>query len=388
MALAGSCLPVSRKKGLGRCKGPLGKERPCPRCGRYTAEFIGPLCRECYIEEYGVARLPAKLSFKYCMYCGSYKYQGGWNQGLETLEDTLREYVSIALTARIRPTEYLDEAWIEKLTLMDEIRSPSGIIRLLVRIGGRSGVWVLEEERPVEVKLEPGVCPRCTARETVRGYEAIVQVRSSSGRLDDRLREELENFLSSMDPRLRESVIKVEELREGIDLLVLDHSSARLIASKIKSEFMGLTQETYKLIGRRPDGKRKGRLTILIRIPDISPGQIILVDDKPMYYLTKTRTGPLLVDLKTGKKVQMSPDELWRRGFKRYDGGPEFKKLMLLYKGEDETVFLDAESDYQRVIEFATHNVEVFVEDYVEGGEYLVFIAGKRAYVTSKIQGR
>jgi len=357
--------------------------RVCPVCGRTSEEvpFIGNLCRDCYVERVGIARIPRAIRFVYCQYCGSYKYQGGWNRGLGSIEETLIEYAHIVLNKRLKPTSGIAEAWIEDLRLERPFRGP-GIYRLLVKVAGRSHEGVeASQDLVVEVKADASVCPRCTARITKRGYEAVVQVRGSSGRLGERFRLEVKDFIERLEEGLRDSIIKTEEGREGIDLYVADHASARIIASKIKAAFMGKTIDTYKLVGRRPDGRRKGRLTVSVRIPEILPGQVLIVGGREALFLGRTRRGGLFVDMRTGKHFELDAETLWEKGFIPHPGGAPERRLMLVSRAGGTYVFLDAESGYQRILEYPGEYVHVYTGDLVEGREYRAFQVGRRIYI-------
>ncbi|MEB3851905.1 MAG: hypothetical protein LRS49_04930 [Desulfurococcales archaeon] len=362
--------------------------RVCPVCGRSSSEvpFVGGLCRDCYIREVGVARLPGRIHFVYCQYCGAYRYQGGWNRGLDTVEDTLVEYAHMVLSRRLRPTRDVEEAWVEDVRLERPFHGP-GIYRLLVTVAGRSREGVgLTQELVVEAKVDAAVCPACTARITERGYEAIVQVRGSGGRLSDRLRGEVLDFIGGLDGRLREAIIKIDEVREGVDLYVLDHTSARMIAGKLRAAFMGRTIDTYKLVGRRPDGKRRGRLTISVRIPDIEPGQVLLVGGREALYLGRSRRGGLFVDMRSGTHFELDAETLWERGFRPHPGGAPERRVMLLSRSGGTYVFLDADTGYQRVLEYPGEYVHVYTGRLVEGGLYRAFLAGRRLYIIGTVE--
>ncbi|MEB3806360.1 MAG: hypothetical protein GSR73_02455 [Desulfurococcales archaeon] len=347
---------------------------------------MGPLCRECYVEVYGVGSLPGQVDFVYCKYCGRFKYQGGWNEPTGGFEDTITDYLAMVLTKKLRASEHLEEVWIEDIRFERPFNGP-GIYTVLVRLAGQAGGVEVREDKAVLVKVNAAVCPYCARRITKRGYNAVLQIRSSSGKLNEDLRRRIDEFLQDeLSPRLQDSIIGVEEYREGFDILIDDPSIARMIASKIRSNFMAKIIETFKLVGRNPDGTRKGRLTISVRIPDIKHGDVVLIDNRPYIFLTVSTGGnALLVDLNSGREVHMSVDSLWQKGFQQYPGGPMMKRYMLLSRGGPTTVFLDAESNYSKVIEVPSEVVRVYTGDFHEGGEYKVFLAGNRIYVVKRV---
>ncbi|MCE4628501.1 MAG: hypothetical protein F7C34_05090 [Desulfurococcales archaeon] len=357
--------------------------RVCPRCGRSSNEtaFIGSLCKDCYVEVHGVAKIPSKVHFVVCKYCGKYKYQGGWNEPSGTVDETLRDYIELVIARKGRSTRDIEEFWVESIDLDRSVTGP-GIYKARVVVAGRSGETIVREERIVEAKVDVGVCPDCTNRITKRGYNAIVQIRSSEGRLGKSLRRRVEEFIAEeLSGVLRGSIIGTEEHREGFDILISDPSSARMIASKIRHAFMGRTVETWKLVGRRQDGKRKGRLTILVRIPDIDVGDFIEVGDRVYYYLAKSRSGgPVLVDLESGRELTVKPEFLWDRGFKKYNPEAEARRLHLLSRSKKKIMFLDSENGYE-VVEFPSERVRVLTDRFEQGKTYRVLVVGGNAYV-------
>jgi len=361
-------------------------ERICPRCGRSSREvaFVGSFCKDCYVNVYGVARLPGAVHYVYCQYCGRYKYQGGWNEPTSpTLEGNVRDFLYMYLTRQLRASEGVDEAWVESVEPLTMVSGP-GMHRFKVRVAGRAGSVMLSEDKVVDVKVDAAVCPLCTNRITKRGYNAIIQVRSSEGRLSRELRERIEDFLArELRGVMAENLIGVEEHREGFDLLVAEPSAARMIAAKLRSSFMAKTIETYKLVGRNPDGTRKGRLTISVRVPEISPGDVVRVGDRLYYFLAQSRSGaPVMVDLESGEERVVDPELMWRRGFQRYEGGLESRRYMLMSKSGD-IVFMDVDRDYQ-VREYPGDQVSVYVDRFEEGKTYRVIVVGRRAYVVGE----
>ena len=360
----------------------------CPRCGRSEGEapFIGGLCKDCYVEVHGVAKIPGQIQFLFCQYCGRYKYQGGWNEPSGTVEETIRDYVEMVIARKGRPTQDIEEFWVEDIRLERPYTGP-GIYRVLVTIAGRSGDVIVSERRLVNVKVDVGVCPMCTNRITKRGYNAIIQVRSSDGRLSKGLRRRIDKFLEEqLSTVLRSSIIGIEERREGFDILVNEPSTARMIAAKLRSEFMGKTVETWKLVGRKSDGSRKGRLTILVRLPDIGFGDIIDIGGEKYLYLARSPRGaPLMLNLSTGREVTMRPDVLWRSGFRKEDGRPEARRLMLLSVDRAAILFMDVDRGYE-TIEFPRSRVRIMVEGFEPGKTYRVIVIGGRAYVLGEDQ--
>ncbi|MCE4603809.1 MAG: hypothetical protein F7B20_02445 [Aeropyrum sp.] len=368
----------------------------CPSCGRPLgggAEAIERLCPACYVKRHGVARLPRALKAVYCRDCGAYRYQGGWNAGVGSVEETLKEYALIALTAKLRPSQGLEEAWIERIDMEPGFAGP-GVYRLRARLAGRAGVVEVREEAYITLEAQQALCPRCAARATGRGYEAEVKIRSSSGRLSGNLKSELETFFSRLPRSLAEFVIKVDYVREGIDILMSDQSAARMLASKLRDEFSGEVVESYKLVGRTPAGKRRGRLTLSVRLPDLSPGDLIVVSGRPHLYIGRVKRGLVAIDLESGGERVIRVDrEGGLSSIASHPGGESVRRYMVVSDDGESIVFLDVERDMQEVVDAPRSSVEVLTGRLEPGRIYDVYVSGNRIYVLretdeSGVEGR
>lgn len=359
---------------------------PCPSCGRMVERrsMIKGLCPDCFRERYGVATVPSSVEVLVCKYCGAFKYQGSWNQGGSSVEETVSDFLYFYLTRKIRPVEGLEEAWVEGVEPLGPIDSP-GLHRFRVRVAGSSGNTVLNDELVVDVHVKAGICPNCARRVTGSGHEAEVKIRGSEGRMSDSLRRSVERFLNRVAPTIREAIVKVDYVREGIDIYLSDAAAARMLAGKLRSEFSGNVIESYKLVSRKPSGKRVGRLTISVRLPDVEPGAVFASGGRRYLLLSRTRRGLLVLDLERGVETVLPSLKLEAGGVERYKGGPELRRFMLLSRGGGNLVFLDADKDYQDVVEVPESRVKVLADSLVAGETYEVFTAGNRIYVLRRI---
>ncbi len=361
----------------------MGAGRICARCGRRVEKTIRGLCSSCFAEVYGVARLPSRVNLVVCKYCGAIRVKGAWTGGSEgPLEDAIRDTVFTILTEKLRPTEGLDYAWIDSIKILPELHGP-GIYNAITTLRGESNGVEAREERIIQLKLDLGVCPACTNRITKRGYDAIIQVRSSSGRLSEEHRRLLERVLARLDPGIKSSIISIEEGRNGVDLLIDEASSARVIASKISSEMLGRTVEAYKLVGRRSDGKRKGRLTISVRLPDLKSGDVIKVGTTRYLVFGLGKGGLTAFNMDRGVEETIGADDLWGRGFE-HDHEIQDAKLLLVYKGEDTILFTDP-SRPEVLLEYPASQVRTMVDHLREGFLYSVIRYGKLIYVIEEL---
>ena len=355
----------------------------CPSCGSPVerGEAVRGLCASCYVKRFGVARLPGKVSFVYCKGCGSYRYQGGWNEGLWTVEEAMKEFLWTHLTLKARPSEGVGEVWVEEIEIPGGFSGP-GLYRALVRVAGSAGGSTLSEERVVEVEASAGLCPRCAAR-AGGGYEAEVKVRGIGGALSEESKDRVYRVIRGASA-VAGSIVKVEEREGGIDVYLADKQSARILAGRIKSAMGGEVAESFKLVGRKPSGKRKGRLTISVRVPDFRPGELILVDGRPHLYLAPRSGGILAVDLEEGvERVVKLGGPGARVEVRRPPRGPWARRLMLLSGSPGPMVFLDLDKGPGGVVEVPGGRVEVLIEakDLEPGRVYLAYMTPNRLYI-------
>jgi nonsense-mediated mRNA decay protein 3 len=363
----------------------------CPSCGREVGKeaSVAGLCPDCYVERYGVARLPGAVKYVFCVECGSYRYQGGWNEGLGDPEETMKEYLRITLTSKLKPSEGVDEAWVEDVELSRPFEGP-GVYEAYVDVRGlaRQGKVELRDRAVVRVEAQASVCPVCSSRLTGRGYEAEIKVRGARGPLSEEARRQVERIIRSVAERgVGRYVVKLEEEDGGINVYLADQQAARMLASKLKAALAGEVIESFKLVGRKPSGKRKGRLTISVRVPDFKPGDVIMVEGKPHLFLSLTRSGILAVDLRSGREVTIKiggKGGVSVKDVELYQGGPEMRRYMLLSRDGPTTVFLDADKDYQDVVEVPSDRVKVYVSEFKPGETYIVFRVANKIYVIKR----
>ncbi len=366
------------------------KRVKCISCGGpLDTDAFGGLCKKCYVEKVGIASIPSKIRFVYCSECGSFKYQRGWNEGLESIEDTLIEFVKFYLAGKMKTSERIGDAWIEEARLARPFEGP-GIYDVIIRIKGLDPTGREELVDDVVVKLEAAVsvCPTCTARITGRGYEAEVKVRGAIGPLSGEKLRAVKRALNALARGVGRYIAKIEEADGGVNIYLTDQQAARVLAGKLRSMFGGEVIESYKLVGRKPSGKRKGRLTISVRIPEFRPGDMIIVGDRKYIFLSTMKGGLLVVDAERGKETVL---KLTAKDYKKNvrvvrleEVGGEARRVMLLSKDGPTMVFLDADKDFQDVIEIPSSNVKVYVDGFEPGQVYLAYRIGNNMYVVAR----
>lgn len=274
----------------------------CARCGREAALVDGRLCGDCYVELYGLGEAPERLRLTVCPRCGSVRLGGRW---LPPPED-LGELLGLMLVERLRKGEAVEDLELEEAVL-DEEQSVLHA-RLRGRLRGEDGWRSVEYRVPVELSRQ--LCPACHRRAS-GAPTAIVQIRGSSGRLEEDERLAVEEALEGLGPGLAEAIISVDEVREGIDLKMLDQGAARAVAARLRAMLAARVVESYKLVTQRRDGRRVYRLTLSVRLPPFTEGS--LVDYKGrLARVERIARGRVELSILGGGHARLSVEDAWR----------------------------------------------------------------------------
>ena len=240
----------------------------CIRCGRNVDRLVdGRLCLDCYLEVYGLGRMPDRLVVTVCPRCGSFRYQGRWYPPPGS--GSLEEVIGLVAQAAFKPTEHVEYYRVESVEV--DYENGKALVTVSGKIRGFEGEHRVTYSVAVTVKRQ--LCPSCFQK-AAGTPNAILQVRGYDGRLSGEDREAVEKLINSMES-VADAIVEVEELREGVDYKLLDQNIARHIAARIRSKMAALVKESYKVVGRRSDGKRRSRLTLSVRLPFFREGSLV-----------------------------------------------------------------------------------------------------------------
>jgi len=297
---------------------------------------------------------------------------------LEGLEETLREYAFIVLSQKLKPSQGIEEAWVRDVRVRGEAR---GVVELEVVIAGRHGSLEVSESRIVKVAVHAAMCPSCMRKASKTGYTAVIQIRPVIGEFTGEVRRRLERILAKLEARVRSSIISVEEVRNGVDILVEDQNVARIIASKLRSSFGGSVVETFKVTGVKPGGGRKGILTIAVRLLNVEPGYIIAYSGAPHIVLGGGPQGLQLLNMETGDVVGVGYDDLGKALVLDANSyvGVKLKRLSLDRVEGSQAVFRDIAGGGE--LQVKLEDVIVLRGGLVPGGVYLAYLLGRKAYI-------
>lgn len=222
----------------------------CPICGREESSslpFVGGLCIDCYFKKHPLNF--DKVVIKTCKICGRSLVKGVW--------------------------EYLDEERIRSYVLSEMEKQIRKVVRPLgfnvySQVAGEGGQFYVYNEKgayafefPISYSIEYTICPECHAKKFGIS-EATIQLRTFSGPNDAEL-EKAMRLLNKLPGNLKESIVSVEEMREGIDIEISDQASAKMIASFISDKLGAEVKHSYKLVSEK-GGRKRTKLSISVRL--------------------------------------------------------------------------------------------------------------------------
>jgi nonsense-mediated mRNA decay protein 3 len=252
------------------------RKRFCVVCGFEETPDVkldGGLCPRCLPNEKSKAVMHPTPTIRLCKYCGSLEERGKW---VAPTSCGLEEDLSSLLRRNVKKFAGVKEGEILGISI---IRMPMslGANSVLIPISIKTQMKNKQEtptarEFEMKVRLTPTMCPNCLLMKS-KYYEAALQVRTSNAKMS---MEDKEKLLGQIGSWVEESsrrdkkafISKCEDKPEGFDLYLGSRQVAYSIATKLKAMKRTTIRKTFK-VGRvdKSTGKRKGKATILIRLP-------------------------------------------------------------------------------------------------------------------------
>ena len=286
--------------------------RQCPKCGKPASKskpFINGFCTACYFEQHPLIVLRREPEAKICPRCQAYYASGRWvHQTTEPDEKHLFDMVCSLLDPLFTPSQPASfEAELQELPE----GPPAKAKKLQVAVTAQAEDHSFKEEKVVTVPIIPTLCNQC--RQSAGGYfEAILQIRSSAGKLSEVQTDQIAEFISKrlIASDLPSSSVKMAETRGGFDIKCMTGRLGRTLAKDLAETF-GLTQKvSSKVVGRTREGKNLRRDTYSLRFPLYQVGDLIIYKDSP-FRITRLRNGRyILTNLEAEQRETLSPKDL------------------------------------------------------------------------------
>ncbi|MGI6471835.1 MAG: 60S ribosomal export protein NMD3 [Candidatus Methanomethylophilaceae archaeon] len=253
--------------------------RFCVRCGTDVENPVDGLCVECYLDGREFTSLPDHVDLEVCAVCKEFYVGGRWvpDEKRRTIEDAAVDQMYVLNDCRVLSIATQSKPQDEK-THKVHVRT-----ELSVR-----GTPVISECDTV-VRIKNTVCKRCSR---VQGsyYESILQIRSEERTLDDdvlkNVKRRVNKYIDFHAKSNRQCFIsKTVDIHGGVDFYISTLALGKILAKMISDQYCGDTKESFKLVGRKPDGQNMYRVTYLVRLPKFKEGDV--VEYKNGYYRLK-----------------------------------------------------------------------------------------------------
>ncbi len=263
----------------------------CVKCGEECVESIDGLCIGCWLAGRSLVALPHHVDLHVCTNCREYEFGGRWvkKDPMVAIQDAAAD----ALTA-------VRDAEVVAISTSVEEQDPRAFA---VHIHAECDVmgYGAEGDASTVVRIKNSVCKRCS-RQLGSYYEAILQIRTVSGKLDESVREEAlamtENSVARQAVHNRQLFItKMELVPGGVDVYLSSIALGKSLAKELAEAYCAETKEAPKLVGQTTDGQDMYRLTYLVRLPDYRTGDIVVFQGRYCKLTRVNGNGGRLTDL-------------------------------------------------------------------------------------------
>ncbi|MCQ2738030.1 MAG: hypothetical protein MJ224_05435 [archaeon] len=236
----------------------------CPECGATDVEMIDGVCKNCFLKNYQLIKIPETITVTVCSHCNAKLEEGKWKDSYIPNE----EIIYRALEKNITIDELAENEEIEL-----EIDQMRGTIAecYVEAVATVLGEEIVETHTP-NVKINKSVCPDCSKR-SAGYYEAVIQLRADSRELT---KEEIANAEEIISRTIEKQAKKdklayipqIAKPKEGRDYYVGSLKSAKKVAEHLKEELGGTIKESPRLISEdKSTGKGLYRIWISVRLP-------------------------------------------------------------------------------------------------------------------------
>ncbi|RLE47415.1 MAG: hypothetical protein DRJ18_03275 [Candidatus Methanomethylicota archaeon] len=320
--------------------------RFCAICGKFESEdepLIDNLCWSCYRARHKLIRVPSRLEVEVCSSCGAYRVNGRWvecrtgNPAFEASAEAVRRSVKLAGRGSFK---VVPEAFRGKGRV---------VVRIIASGSVHPSIPEYEEEAVVEVEVKRVSCPICIKMAS-KYYVATVQVRAEDRQLT---RNEVtlicrlvENLVSREIESDRSAyIVEAKRVTGGFDFKFASTRIAKLIASRIKDETGAMLKETFKVIGvEKSTGKRLSRLTISVRLPPFTFGDVIRVGSSIIRF-EGFRGGRFFgLDLRSWRRCSISYKAVWSGEVEKIASMDELPTAVVLSAYGDTVQLMDLSS--------------------------------------------
>ncbi len=348
---------------------------PCYLCGKPSV--IEGLCEDCYNGEHPLIRVESPLSITVCKRCGSVKVPGGWKTVAAPMSKTMNEeQVGVLLDAEVKPVGTGISIDVEEMNRLDRV------LLLKLHVTGRSAPALNEhtEEYPVEVRFNFGTCDTCGMM-SGGYYEATLQIRADGRPVTEREQDEIteiarELTVSEYGKDNRAFILQIDDTRFGLDMFIGSEHLCKRIADEIEVTYLADRKDNFKLYGQERDGKKKYRITTVLRLPRYTIGDFVEISGNPCQVLSVSRGGLTYHDLSEDQTHTITKKSAKWRTIKFISPESEKRSFSIVSSTVDHVLqVMDSET-------YEIHEIEsTSAKEYVSGDSLYLFKHNGRWYI-------
>jgi nonsense-mediated mRNA decay protein 3 len=286
--------------------------RHCPKCGQKESQakaFIEGFCVNCYFERKPLIVLRNPPQAKICPRCQAYYNRGKWTRlGEHSHEKHLFNMVCDLLDPLFSPSQPASFD-VQLHELPADVSSKLKAVQ--VAVTAKANDFPYEEQQVLTIPVTQDLCDQC--KQTAGGYfEAVLQIRSSSGKLDPEQGDQIVTYLNQrlIENDAAPSSLKFEDTRGGFNAKCTSGRLCRSLAKSLAEKFGLIATISSKVAGRTRDGKTLRRDTYLLRFPPYQVQDVIAYKQQP-FVITGLRNGRyVLTNPISDQRETLSPKEL------------------------------------------------------------------------------
>jgi nonsense-mediated mRNA decay protein 3 len=235
---------------------------------------------------------------------------GGWKtitQYPSDSEELIERQIEILLQQEVKLNA--DDVQIEysEEKILDRVR------HIMVVASGSSASSLAEhsESYPVEVRFSYATCDTC-AMMSGGYYEATLQIRADARSITDKEADDIVSVVTDLTVAkygkdVKAFVTEVSRDRYGLDFKIGSEHLCKRIADNLQQRYLAQRKENYKLIGEDKRGKKKYRITILVRLQRFALGDFVRIESEPCQVTAMGRGGLSCYNLKDGNRFTINP---------------------------------------------------------------------------------
>lgn len=304
----------------------------CVECGQEGETYDG-LCSKCFLAKGRFVSLPAVLDIVICGDCFGVRVGNKWIDSL-SLEDAVKH----ALCNALKKDRQVAETSLKFELSESDPRNYTATVMIDLRVRE----LMASEKFTVVIRLKKETCNRC-GRRAGHYYESIIQIRGARQKSDpgtiERAREIAVSRVSEMGAKNRNIFIsKIEEQHGGYDIYLSSSSAGKSIAKELAKTFGAITKSSASVAGMK-DGTPLKRMTYLVRLPEYSVGDVLVIGDVPHLLKSVSERQLSLFDLLHWHETTISPSKLPE--FELLTSEEHVKETLVVSENEVEMQLMD-----------------------------------------------